>query len=97
MVVGIFGQQMPAEHGELAGHGDRCDLVTTPGADTPSVNQRAKLWPGLLLTSYQAYYNEARTHLSLDKDAPFSRTVQRVGRIVANPVLGGLHHQYVRI
>ncbi len=50
-----------------------------------------------LLKSYQAYYNEARTHLSLEKDAPVSRAVQRVGRIVANPVLGGLHHKYVRI
>ena len=34
LVVGIFGQQMPAEHGELTGHGDRCDLVTTSGSDT---------------------------------------------------------------
>ena len=29
-----------------------------------------------LLRSYQAYYNVTRTHLSLDKDAPVSRTVQ---------------------
>ena len=44
-----------------------------------------------------AYYNETRTHLSLDKDAPVSRAIQTVGRIFARPVLGGLHHQYVRI
>src|SRR5271168_2912556 len=50
-----------------------------------------------LLLSYQRYYNEVRTHLSLDKDAPVSRTVQAVGRIVAKSLLGGLHHQYVRI
>jgi transposase InsO family protein len=50
-----------------------------------------------LLESYQRYYNETRTHLSLNKDAPESRAVQTVGRIVANPHLGGLHHQYVRI
>ena len=50
-----------------------------------------------LLKSYQQYYNEARTHLSLDKDAPVSRTVQAVGSIIAKPLLGGLHHQYVRI
>ena len=37
------------------------------------------------------------THLSLDKDAPLSRTVQRVGRILRLPILGGLHHQYIRI
>ena len=50
-----------------------------------------------LLSSYIAYYSEARTHLSLDKDAPIPREVQGVGRIVAKPHLGGLHHQYVRI
>jgi hypothetical protein len=50
-----------------------------------------------LLESYQRYYNEARTHLSLSKDAPVSRAVQTVGSIIAKPLLGGLHHQYVRI
>jgi hypothetical protein len=50
-----------------------------------------------LLRSYMTYYNEARTHLSLDKDAPIPRQVQGVGRIFAKPHLGGLHHQYVRI
>ena len=49
-----------------------------------------------LLRSYLDYYNETRTHLSLDKDAPISRAIQAVGRIVGCPVLGGLHHQYVR-
>jgi hypothetical protein len=33
----------------------------------------------------------------LDKDAPISRAIQAVGLIVGRPVLGGLHHQYVRI
>jgi hypothetical protein len=47
-----------------------------------------------LLNSYQKYYNEARTHLSLHKDAPIPRTIQTVGRTLAMPVLGGLHHQY---
>jgi hypothetical protein len=32
-----------------------------------------------LLKSYQKYYNEARTHLSLQKDAPIPRAVQTVG------------------
>src|SRR5204863_7114831 len=40
---------------------------------------------------------EARTHLSLHKDAPVPRTVQTVGRTLAVPVLGGLHHQYLRV
>ena len=50
-----------------------------------------------LLRSYMQYYNDARTHLSLSKDAPIPRAVQVVGRILPTPVLGGLHHQYVRI
>jgi transposase InsO family protein len=50
-----------------------------------------------LLKSYQRYYNELRTHLSLSKDAPVSRAVQAVGSIIAKPLLGGLHHQYIRI
>src|SRR6478672_4610241 len=45
-----------------------------------------------VLLSYMNYYNETRTHLSLDKDAPLSRTVQRAGRILRLPILGGLHH-----
>ena len=49
-----------------------------------------------LLKSYQSYYNEARTHLSLQKDAPISRAVEAYGRPLAIPVLGGLHHRYVR-
>jgi Integrase core domain len=49
-----------------------------------------------LLKSYQEYYNEARTHLSVQKDAPVSCAVQAVGQTFAVPILGGLHHQYVR-
>jgi Transposase DDE domain len=43
------------------------------------------------------YYNDVRTHRSLDKDAPFSRPVQRIGRITSHTLLGGLHHHYCRI
>ena len=50
-----------------------------------------------ILVSYTAYYNQARTHLALQKDAPLHRAVQRSGVIVAIPILAGLHHQYVRI
>jgi transposase InsO family protein len=49
-----------------------------------------------ILKAYAAYSNEIRTHLSLDKDAPNSRRSQTVGAIAAMPILGGLHHQYVR-
>jgi len=47
--------------------------------------------------SYALYYNEARTHRSLNKDAPLSRPVQPIGRIVSHALVGGLHHRYVRI
>jgi hypothetical protein len=50
-----------------------------------------------VLSAYAAYYNQARTHLALQKDAPLRRAVQRSGAIVAIPILAGLHHQYVRI
>jgi len=50
-----------------------------------------------LLRSYLDYYNETRTHLSLDKDTPISRAKEAVGRVFGQPVLGGLHHRYERI
>jgi transposase InsO family protein len=50
-----------------------------------------------ILRSYACYYNEIRTHRSLDKDAPASRPVQRTGIISSRAILGGLHHHYVRI
>jgi hypothetical protein len=43
------------------------------------------------------YYNEIRTLRALNKDAPRSRAVQQVGIIKSHAILGGLHHQYVRI
>ena len=49
------------------------------------------------LTAYAAYYNAARTHLALEKDAPLGRPIQASGRVVPVPVLGGLHHHYVRM
>jgi transposase InsO family protein len=50
-----------------------------------------------ILKNYAAYYNGVRTHRSLQKDAPVSRPVQRSGAINSHVILGGLHHQYVRI
>lgn len=50
-----------------------------------------------ILKTYAAYYNEVRTHLSLGKDAPNFRRSETVGSVVAIPILGGLHHQYVRV
>jgi hypothetical protein len=50
-----------------------------------------------VLGSYTANYNQVRTHLALDKNAPSRRAVQRSGSIVSIPILGGLHHHYVQI
>ena len=49
-----------------------------------------------LLANYAAYYNGVRTHLALDKDTPFHRPAQTVGRIASVTWLGGLHRYYVR-
>jgi putative transposase len=52
-----------------------------------------------VLSSYADYYRRTRTHLSLDKDCPDSRPIQHrsVGRVVAIPRIGGLHHHYERL
>jgi transposase InsO family protein len=42
-----------------------------------------------VLKSYADYYNNFRTHRSLNKDAPVSRPVQRIGSIKSHAVLGG--------
>lgn len=51
-----------------------------------------------ILESYFDYYERSRTHLSLGKDAPVSRPIQRamMGRVVEIPQVGGLHHRYER-
>ena len=50
-----------------------------------------------MLRAYARYYNDIRTHRSLDKDTPVSRPVQRTGIISSHAILGGLHHHYVRV
>lgn len=50
-----------------------------------------------VLSAYAAYYNQTRPHLALQKDTPLKRAIQRIGNVAAIPILGGLHHQYVRI
>ncbi len=52
---------------------------------------------GRILDAYTAYYNQVRPHLSLNKDAPVTRRIQAIGRIVPRPILAGLHHHYVRV
>jgi len=52
-----------------------------------------------VLSSYVDYYQGTRTHLSLDKDCPDSRPImpRRIGKVVAIPKVGGLHHRYERL
>jgi hypothetical protein len=49
-----------------------------------------------VLKCYADYYNNFRTHRSLNKDAPVSRPVQRIGSIKSHAILGGLHHHCAR-
>src|ERR1700680_874304 len=49
-----------------------------------------------VLKSYADYYNCVRTHRSLNKDAPVTRQIQRIGSIKSHAILGGLHHHYAR-
>jgi len=49
-----------------------------------------------IVSLYASYYNEARTHLALAKDAPISRPIECCGRVIAEPMVSGLHHRYAR-
>jgi hypothetical protein len=42
-----------------------------------------------ILAKYAIYYIEMRTHVSLGKDAPCTRPIERFGDVVAHPILGG--------
>jgi len=50
------------------------------------------------LQSFADYYPRSRTHLGLEKDSPVPRPVQSadMGRVIAMPEVGGLHHRYER-
>jgi putative transposase len=51
-----------------------------------------------VLAEYVEYYNECPTHLSLAKDCPVPRAMERpeIGPIKQRPMVGGLHHRYYR-
>lgn len=51
-----------------------------------------------LLRAYLAYYNTVRPHQALEPNCPRPREVQppALGRVVAIPRVGGLHHHYQR-
>jgi hypothetical protein len=54
--------------------------------------------PQRLLGEFRTSYNQDRVHLALGKDAPIHRSGQgpELGKVVALPRLGGLHHRYSR-
>ena len=51
-----------------------------------------------LLAEFRDWYNQDRVHLALTKDAPVPRSVEppELGKVIALPRLGGLHHRYSR-
>jgi hypothetical protein len=51
-----------------------------------------------ILRTYLEYYHGARTHLALDKDTPERRKHESPegGKVIALPMVGGLHHRYTR-
>ena len=51
-----------------------------------------------ILSLYFGYYHEARTHLSLNRNSPVEREVEppELGKVIAIPQVGGLHHRYTR-
>ena len=52
-----------------------------------------------ILAGFFDYYHRARTHCSLDGNAPGPRQVEPPtrGRVIAVPQVGGLHHRYTRV
>jgi len=51
-----------------------------------------------ILRDYFAYYHDARSHLSPERNASNPRNVEPPsrGRVIAIPQAGGLHHRYTR-
>jgi len=51
-----------------------------------------------ILKDYLQYYENHRTHLSLEKDSPIGRSIEppALGQVIEIPQVGGLHHLYTR-
>ena len=51
-----------------------------------------------ILRSYFEYYNNDRTHLSIDKETPKERAISKraspSAKLVELPRVGGFHHRY---
>jgi hypothetical protein len=52
----------------------------------------------MVMREHMVHYNNGRPHRSLDLETPTGPPARagppEAGRIVARPVLGGLHHEY---
>jgi hypothetical protein len=81
--LALIGLFLPHEYGP----GIRPKDATDKEARTPRSRGR----------SVVVLYNGVRTHRSLHKDAPISRPIHQTGMIRSQPILGGLHHHYVRV
>jgi len=66
-----------------------------PRAPHSSARGTSTLLSNALLSAQ--YGCRTRTHLGLDKQCLFLRQVSSIGRIIAIPQLGGLHHRYERV
>src|SRR5205823_296053 len=71
--------------------------VRTPPGQTTDARDKELPVPRSCGCYVVELYNESRTHLALEKDAPLRRAIQRCGAIITTPILSGLHHRYVRI
>ena len=51
-----------------------------------------------VLAAYLEYYHQARPYPALEGDCPVPRPVENydLGEVVAMPMVGGLHHRYIR-
>jgi len=61
----------------------------------PCVRQRMR-GMRIMLARYFPYYPRARTHLSLQKDSPDGRPIERLEAGRQTPEVGGVHHRYAR-
>ncbi|MBW2602530.1 MAG: transposase [Deltaproteobacteria bacterium] len=52
-----------------------------------------------ILKDYMDYYNNCRTHLSLNRNSPSPRDIEPPsrGKVISIPQVGGLHHVYKRV